>query len=83
MAKTKGKKLFQLRKSLKVGHDPWSRTRLYFLYFQTCFCLSGTGFALNLTKDFVSFFRFRDEKLTRSNVRNIQDSNVNIDKVKV
>ena len=38
---------------------------------------------LILTKDFVSFFRFRDEKLTRSNVRNIQDSNVNVDKVEL
>ena len=40
-----------------ASHDPLSRTRLYFIYFQTCFCLSGTGFALILTEDFVSFFQ--------------------------
>ena len=37
--------------------------------------------SLILTKYLFPFFRFCDEKLTRSNVRNIQDSNVNVDKV--
>ena len=40
-----------------ASHDPLSRTRLYFIYFQTCFCLSGTGFALILTEDFVCLFQ--------------------------
>ena len=41
----------------------------------------GISFDFNRRLCFL-FFRFRDEKLTRSNVRNIQDSNVNVDKVK-
>ena len=41
----------------------------------------GISFDFNRRLCFL-FFRFRDEKLTRSHVRNIQDSNVNVDNVK-
>ena len=57
----------------------------YILYiFRHVSAFSVLDLLLILTKDFVSlFFRFRDEKLTRSNVRNVQDSNVNVDKVEL
>ena len=53
-----------------ANHDPLSRSRLYFMYFQTCSCLFGTGFVFDFNRrlSFI-FFRFRDEKLTRSIVR--------------
>ena len=67
-----------------ANHDPLSRTRLYFIYFQTCFCLFSTGFAFDFNQRLCFLvFRFRDEKLTRSNVRNVQDSNVNVDEVEL
>ena len=66
-----------------ANNDPLTRTRLYFIYFQTCFRLSGTGFAFDFNQRLFPFFRFRNEKLTRSNVRNKQDSNVNVDKVEL
>ena len=41
------------------------------------------GFAFDFNQRLFPFFRFRNEKLTRSNVRNKQDSNVNVDKVEL
>ena len=82
--------LFSYILRLRFGNRVWRkprkdyiRTRLYFIYFQTCFGLSGTGFAFDFNQRLFPFFRFRDEKLARSNVRNKQDSNVNVDKVEL
>ena len=67
-----------------ANHDPLSRTRLYFIYFQTCFCLFGTGFAFDFNQRLCFLF-------SGFAMRNWQDqmfeiykiSNVNVDKVEL